>query len=592
MTQTISILPENIANQIAAGEVILRPSSVVKELIENSVDANAKKIQLIIKDSGKTLVQVIDDGMGMSIEDLKLSFQRHATSKLKNFDDLFLLKSKGFRGEALASIAAIASIQATSRRKKDELGKLIKISGGKIGLVEDSVTSVGTSISVKNLFYNVPARRNFLKSDNVELKHIIDEFHRIALAHPEICFVFFQNDSELFKLPISSLQKRIINIFSNKIQEKLIPVEEKTSVAEISGFVIKPDFSKKSRGQQFFFVNNRFIKSPFLNHSIVSAFEGLLSDGFFPGYFIFLKVDPKSIDINIHPTKIEVKFEDEQNLFAILKATVKHSLGMFQVFPSIDFEKDPGLDVPYEYIRKSPKEPPIEVNSSFNPFREEKGVEKISQDSWNNLYSKIESKDLANISEEELQLNLSQSPRVFQLFKKYIITSLRSGLLIINQQRAHQRILYEKFLKSLTSEKMVTQKLIFPTKIKLSKKELVLFDEYHKNLKAIGFIIKLSGSSLEIKSAPSIFNNDNLEDIILNLFSMIDDGNFDSFSKSDFLSKALSNVASIKSGRILSVKEQQILVDDLFACKEFLTCPFNNQIFVTLSKEELDEKLN
>ena len=592
MTQTISILPENIANQIAAGEVILRPSSVVKELIENSVDANAKKIQLIIKDSGKTLVQVIDDGIGMSIEDLKLSFQRHATSKLKNFDDLFLLKSKGFRGEALASIAAIASIQATSRRKKDELGKLIKISGGKIGLVEDSVTSVGTSISVKNLFYNVPARRNFLKSDNVELKHIIDEFHRIALAHPEICFVFFQNDSELFKLPISSLQKRIINIFSNKIQEKLIPVEEKTSVAEISGFVIKPDFSKKSRGQQFFFVNNRFIKSPFLNHSIVSAFEGLLSDGFFPGYFIFLKVDPKSIDINIHPTKTEVKFEDEQNLFAILKAAVKHSLGMFQVFPSIDFEKDPGLDVPYEYIRKSPKEPPIEVNSSFNPFREEKGVEKISQDSWNNLYSKIESKDLANISEDELQLNLSQSPRVFQLFKKYIITSLRSGLLIINQQRAHQRILYEKFLKSLTSEKMVTQKLIFPTKIKLSKKELVLFDEYHKNLKAIGFIIKLSGSSLEIKSAPSIFNNDNLEDIILNLFSMIDDGNFDSFSKSDFLSKALSNVASIKSGRILSVKEQQILVDDLFACKEFLTCPFNNQIFVTLSKEELDEKLN
>lgn len=403
---------------------------------------------------------------------------------------------------------------------------------------------------------------------------------------------FFQNDSELFKLPISSLQKRIINIFSNKIQEKLIPVEEKTSVAEISGFVIKPDFSKKSRGQQFFFVNNRFIKSPFLNHSIVSAFEGLLSDGFFPGYFIFLKVDPKSIDINIHPTKTEVKFEDEQNLFAILKATVKHSLGMFQVFPSIDFERDPALDVPYEYIRKSPKEPPIEVNSSFNPFREEKGVEKISQDLWNNLYSKIESKNLANISEDELQLNLSQSPRVFQLFKKYIITSLRSGLLIINQQRAHQRILYEKFLKSLTSEKMVTQKLIFPIKIKLSKKELVLFDEYHKNLKAIGFIIKLSGSSLEIKSAPSIFNNDNLEDIILNLFSMIDDGNFDSFSKSDFLSKALSNVASIKSGRILSVKEQQILVDDLFACKEFLTCPFNNQIFVTLSKEELDEKLN
>ena len=591
MSKTILLLPENIANQIAAGEVILRPSSVVKELIENSVDANAKTIQLIIKDSGKTLIQVIDDGIGMSPEDLKLSFQRHATSKIKKFDDLFSLKSKGFRGEALASIAAIASIEANSRRKEDEIGKLIKISGGKMNIIEDTVASEGTSISVKNLFYNVPARRNFLKSDNVELRHIIDEFHRIALAHPEICFVFFQNDSELFKLPISSLQKRIINIFSGKIQEKLIPIEEKTTVAEISGFVIKPDFSKKSRGQQFFFVNNRFIKSPFLNHSIVSAFEGLLSDGYFPGYFIFLKVDPKSIDVNIHPTKTEIKFEDEQNLFAILKATVKHSLGIFQVLPSIDFEKDPGLDVPYEYIRKSPKEPPIEVNSAFNPFREEKSIEKMSSSSWENLYSNVESRDSANMTSEELKLNLSESPKVFQLFRKYIITSLRSGLLIINQQRAHQRILYEKFLKTITNNDKVSQKLIFPKKIKLSQKEKVLYNEYSKNLKAIGFVTKLSGSNLEIKSAPSIFNHDDLEDIILSLFSMIDDGNFDSFSKSDLLSKSLSKAASIKSGRVLSVTEQQILVDDLFACKEFLTSPFNHQIFVTLSKEELDEKL-
>ena len=518
MSKTILLLPENIANQIAAGEVILRPSSVVKELIENSVDANAKTIQLIIKDSGKTLIQVIDDGIGMSSEDLKLSFQRHATSKIKKFDDLFSLKSKGFRGEALASIAAIATIEANSRRKEDEIWKLIKISGGKMNIIEDTVASEGTSISVKNLFYNVPARRNFLKSDNVELRHIIDEFHRIALAHPEICFVFFQNDSELFKLPISSLQKRIINIFSGKIQEKLIPVEEKTTVAEISGFVIKPDFSKKSRGQQFFFVNNRFIKSPFLNHSIVSAFEGLLSDGYFPGYFIFLKVDPKSIDVNIHPTKTEIKFEDEQNLFAILKATVKHSLGIFQVLPSIDFEKDPGLDVPYEYIRKSPKEPPIEVNSAFNPFREEKSIEKMSSSSWENLYSNVESRDSANMTSEELKLNLSESPKVFQLFRKYIITSLRSGLLIINQQRAHQRILYEKFLKTITNNDKVSQKLIFPKKIKLSQKEKVLHNEYSKNLKAIGFVTKLSGSNLEIKSAPSLFNHDDLEDIILNLF--------------------------------------------------------------------------
>ena len=592
MSKTISILPENIANQIAAGEVILRPSSVVKELIENSVDANSKNIQLIIKDSGKTLVQIIDDGIGMSSRDLKLSFQRHATSKIKNFEDLFTLKSKGFRGEALASIASIATIEATSRRKKDEIGKLLKISGSKIELLEDCVCSEGTSISVKNLFYNVPARRNFLKSDNVELRHIIDEFHRVALAHPEICFTFFQNNIELFKLPISSLQKRIINIFSPKIQEKLVPIEEKTSVAKISGFIIKPDFSKKSRGQQFFFVNNRFIKSSFLNHSVVSAFEGLLSDGYFPGYFIFLEIDPKMIDINVHPTKTEIKFEDDQNLFAILKATVKHSLGMFQVLPSIDFDKDPGLDIPYEYVKKSPVEPPIEVNSSFNPFKEENETEKISRHSWENIYSKFDSKDSAYISEKELNLNLSQPPKVFQLFKKYIITSLRSGLLIINQQRAHQRVLYEKFLKSITNQKTASQELIFPKKIKLSKKEFVLFEEYQKNLNALGFKIKLSGLNLEIKSAPSFFNHDNLEDIITDLFSMIEEGNFNGFSKVDFLSKALSNVASIKPGRILTVKEQQILVDDLFACKEFLTCPFSHQIFVTLSKEELDEKLN
>ncbi|MEE3035577.1 MAG: DNA mismatch repair endonuclease MutL [Bacteroidota bacterium] len=592
MSNIISILPENIANQISAGEVILRPSSVVKELLENSVDAKANKIQLIVKDSGKTLIQVIDDGIGMSLDDLKLSFHRHATSKIKNVTDLFSLQSKGFRGEALASIASIANVEAKSRTKENEMGNLLKISGGKIESTEDSVTSIGTSICVKNLFYNVPARRNFLKSDMVELRHIIDEFHRLSLAHSEISFVLFQNDSELFKLPVSNLQKRIINIFSNKIQEKLIPVEEKTSVAEISGFIVKPDFSKKSRGQQFFFVNNRFIKSSFLHHSILSAFEGLLSEGYHPGYFIYLKVDPKSIDVNIHPTKIEVKFEDEQNLYAILKATIKHSLGMFQVLPSLDFDKDPGLDVPYEYIKKEPSQPPIEVDSAFNPFKEGKSNEKMSRDSWESLYSSLESTDLVNIPKEELKLDISEGAKVFQLFKKYIVTSLRSGLLIINQERAHRRVLYERFLKSVTKGEKISQELIFPEKFKLSQKEIALFKEYDKNLKAIGFVTKLSGKKLVITSVPSVFQEENIENIVTELFSMIDDGNFDSFSKSDLIAKTLSRVMSVKAGRILSVPEQQILVDDLFACKEFLTCPFNYQIFVTLSREELDEKIN
>lgn len=592
MPNTISLLPEHVANQISAGEVIIRPSSVVKELLENSVDAGAKNIELIIRDSGKTLIQVIDDGIGMSQDDLKLSFQRHATSKINKVEDLFSLESKGFRGEALASIAAIAHVEAKSRIEVNETGNHLKIAGGKIESIEDFVMSKGTSISVNNLFYNIPARRNFLKSDTVELRHIIDEFHRLCLSHPEIQFILYQNNYELFKLTTSSLQKRIISIFSSKIQEKLIPIEEKTSVVEINGFVVKPDFSKKSRGQQFFFVNNRFIKSSFLHHSIVSAFEGLLSDGYHPGYFIYLKVNPKSIDVNIHPTKAEIKFEDEQNLYAILKATIKHSLGMFQVLPSLDFDRDPGLDVPYEYTRKEPVQPPIEVDAAFNPFKQVEGNDKMSRSSWESLYSNLEAADSASMHKEELGLNLSESPKVFQLFKKYIITSLHSGLLILNQERAHQRVLYERFLKSVTKEKKMSQQLIFPQEIELSQKEIALFDEYHENLKAVGFITKLSRKKMEVTAVPSAFNEENIENIIRKVFLMIDDGEFDSFSKSDLIAKILSKAMSIKPGRILSILEQQALADDLFACKEVLVCPFNYRIFVTLSKEELDKKLN
>ena len=587
----INLLPEHIANQIAAGEVIQRPASVVKETLENSIDSGANEIQLIIRDAGKTLIQIIDNGCGMSNNDVEKCFLRHATSKIKKTNDLFAIQTMGFRGEAMASIASISHVELETKLHDKELGTKIIVEGGNIKRKTEHNCKDGTSIKIKNIFFNIPARRKFLKSNNVEMRHIIEEFSRIALSNPNCKMQLIHNEKELFYLEENNFRQRIVSVIGLKNNEYLVPISENTDLVKIDGFICKPEYAKKSRGEQYIFVNKRYIKNYQIQSSISRAFEGLISEKYYPSYFINLKIDPERIDINIHPTKTEIKFDDEQNLFAILKATIKHSLGIFQVLPSIDFEKDPGLDVPYEYIRKSPKEPPIEVNSAFNPFREEKSIEKMSSSSWENLYSNVESRDSANMTSEELKLNLSESPKVFQLFRKYIITSLRSGLLIINQQRAHQRILYEKFLKTITNNDKVSQKLIFPKKIKLSQKEKVLYNEYSKNLKAIGFVTKLSGSNLEIKSAPSIFNHDDLEDIILNLFSMIDDGNFDSFSKSDLLSKSLSKAASIKSGRVLSVTEQQILVDDLFACKEFLTSPFNHQIFVTLSKEELDEKL-
>ena len=414
MADIISLLPDHVANQIAAGEVIQRPASVVKELMENSIDAEATEIQLLINGAGKIMIQVIDNGMGMSSTDVRLAFERHATSKIKSANDLFSIRSKGFRGEALASIAAIAQVEVYTKRAEDEMATCLKISGSNIEDQELSVAPQGTSIAVKNIFYNVPARRNFLKSDKVELRHMIDEFHRVALTHPEVKFTFIQNGSELFDLPAVNFRKRIANIFGNKIEEKLIPVEEMTTVAGIEGFVVKPEFAKKSRGQQFFFVNKRFIKSPFLNHAVTSAFHGLLRDQFYPGYFIYMQIDPKTIDINIHPTKTEIKFEEEQNLYAIIKSMIKHSLGMFQASPVLDFEREPSMDIPYYFQQKaSLKMPSIEVDSSFNPFiNSERDIPKAPKIKLESLYSGLEVPNEKN-ADEDLKLAIEQAPKVF-----------------------------------------------------------------------------------------------------------------------------------------------------------------------------------
>ncbi|MDC1216720.1 DNA mismatch repair endonuclease MutL [Flavobacteriaceae bacterium] len=593
MTNRITLLPDHVANQIAAGEVIQRPASIVKELLENAVDAGSNKIQLIIKDAGKTLVQVIDNGLGMNSSDLHLAFERHATSKINIAEDLFTLKTKGFRGEALASIAAIAHVETHTRQENEEISHCLKIEGSKVIEQTLSTQPIGTSIGVKSLFYNIPARRNFLKSDNVELRHVIDEFQRIALAHPEIKFLFFNNGTEIFDLPEVDFRKRIIDIFGNKLETFLIPVEEKTSLARLTGFVLKPSHARKTRGQQFFFVNNRFIRSHFLNHAVNAAFEGLLSPGYNPGYFLCLELEPKTIDINIHPTKTEVKFEDEQSLYAILRSAIKHSLGIFQVIPTLDFEQNQTMDVPYAFKNKIPATPPIEVDSSFNPFNDSVLRRKPKTEEWEGLYSKIQSIQTDETTSSNTLLEVPQTIRVFQLFSKYIVCPLKTSMLLIDQNRAHQRVLYERFLRAITSKKGVSQQLLFPLIIELNLKQKQQFKGSEEILDALGFDMKLNKNTIEVIGAPEQCPPIKIESVIETLLSETDQ-DFDDqhFSFADQVAKSMAKSLAINSGEILKLDEQQRLLDDFFGCKETTVSPFNKQIFITLDKGEIDQKLS
>lgn len=594
MNSRIALLPDHVANQIAAGEVIQRPASVVKELLENAVDAQAQTIQLIIKDAGKTLIQVIDDGMGMNSTDIRLAFERHATSKINVADDLFALDTKGFRGEALASIAAIAHVETHTRTAEDEVSHFLKIEGSKVIDQTLSTQPKGTSIAVKSLFYNIPARRNFLKSDNVELRHVIDEFQRVALAHPEIKFLFYNNGSELFDLPPVSLRKRICGIFGSKWDKQLVPSEEATTLAQLKGFVVKPEFAKKTRGQQFFFVNNRFIKSPFLNHAVATAFEGLLRPGYHPGYFLYLAVDPKTIDINIHPTKTEIKFEEEQSIYAILRSAVKHSLGVFQVMPTLDFDHSTNLDVPYAFKEKVPSAPPIEVNSSFNPFYTQDTPTKKQKEAWTDVLSGVQIVSTSQPIQKEALMQVPQSTRVFQLFLKYIVCPLQTRMLLIDQARAHQRVLYERFLSSITNKKGLSQQLLFPTAIELNPQQVEVYDQNKDILESLGFQMKLKKDKiLEILGSPEHCPASKIEELIETLLSDAgEERSVEHLSQADQIAKTLAKSLAIKSGEPLESEEQQSLLDDFFGCKETSISPFNKPIFITLEKTEIEQKLN
>lgn len=617
MSSIIQLLPDHVANQIAAGEVVQRPASVVKELLENAIDAKATDIKLIVKDAGKTLIQVIDNGLGMSVTDARLCFERHATSKIRNAEDLFDLHTKGFRGEALASIAAIAHVELKTKQDQEELGHHIIIEGSKFVSQEVAVLPKGTSFLVKNLFFNIPARRNFLKSETVEMKHIVDEFQRVALAHPSIYFTLIHNGSENFNLPSSNYRQRIVNMLGGKTNEKLVPVSEDTEIVTISGFIGKPEYAKKSRSEQFFFVNDRFIKSGYLHHAIMSAYDGLLREGNQPSYFLYLKVPPHTIDINIHPTKTEIKFDDEQALYAILRSSVKHSLGQFNVAPILDFERDPNLDTPYEYKNKGTDAPLIQVDANFNPFADEKTIKsssnsyassgnytkKDTSNSWESLYVDLrqdtrevesisfESEEVTGLFFESKETEITPS-RTYQIHKKYIVSSIKSGMLVVDQNKAHQRILYEQYLTNITVKKASSQQLLFPLELHFSIEEMSFIKELLPSLENTGFIfdgmhkdgIHITGIPVSIQeSEVSIL----LEELINGLQNDIPES---TFSLNDGIAKTMAKSLAVKTGTYLTELEQENLVNGLFACKDPNVSPFNKPTFITISVEDLDKK--
>lgn len=615
MSGIIHVLPDHVANQIAAGEVVQRPASVVKELLENAVDAQASDIKLVIKDAGKSLVQVIDNGIGMTEDDARLCFERHATSKIRQAEDLFALHTKGFRGEALASIAAIAHVEVKTKQDQQELGVHICIEGSKFISHEPAVLPTGTSFLVKNLFYNIPARRNFLKSDVVEFKHILEEFQRVAMAHPAIHFTLIHNGSELYNLPASNLRQRIVGLFMGKTNEKLVPVQEETDLVQIQGFASKPEFAKKSRGEQFFFVNDRYIKSGYLHHAVLAAYEGLLPEGAQPSYFLYLQVPPHTIDINIHPTKTEIKFDDEQALYAILRSTIKHSLGQFNVAPVLDFDRDANLDTPYHFKNKSAAAPTIDVDGNFNPFESPAptysrtasySTAKPDTSHWDNLYVGLQqdtqsvfAANAHRFENEEITAALFEEPneetaasKPYQLQRKYIVSPIKSGIVIIDQQRAHQRILYEQLLTNMTVEQVHSQQLLFPLSLSFSVQEIQLLADLQPALQVLGFVfgagkpdeLVVSGipAQLAQTAVPAV-----LESLLADLAEGIPGA---SFSTNDTIAKSMARSMAIKSGAYLTELEQENLVNSLFACKDAAVSPFQKPTYITISLGDIDKK--
>ena len=611
MADIIQLLPDSVANQIAAGEVIQRPASVVKELAENAVDAQADRITVNIKDAGKTLIQIIDNGTGMSETDARLAFERHSTSKIQNADDLFAIKTMGFRGEALASIAAIAHVELKTKQARQEIGTHIQIEGSKVISQEPTSCITGSNFAIKNLFYNVPARRKFLKSNTAEFGHIINEFQRVALANPDIEFKLYHNESEVYILPKSNIRQRIVSIYGKKINHNLIPLETNTSIVSIKGFIGKPENAKKKPGEQFFFINNRYMRNPYLNKAILNAYEQILPPDTIPSYFLYLEADPATIDVNIHPTKTEIKFENQQAIWQILHASVKESLGKNNIVPSIDFDQEQSFDIPVISKDTQINTPRIDVDPTFNPFKNNKftskgqkstkfSLEKDNLTNWENLYQGFEKENkpddefsvLSNLGTQTTINDNKQGENVFHFKNKYILTPVKSGLMIIDQKKAHERILFEKFMHSLKTNMAVTQKTLFPKTIELDAKDHELLLSLKDEMTALGFDMDdFGGHAVIVNGMPADSGNQEPAQIIDKFLNEYLSGETDSKQLAkESIAKALAKASAISSNQPLTPEEMREMIDLLFACEQPNYSPFGKKIVTIIQTEEIEKR--
>ncbi|MCF2445714.1 DNA mismatch repair endonuclease MutL [Dyadobacter sp. CY345] len=617
----IQLLPDSIANQIAAGEVVQRPASVVKELLENAIDAKAGNIQVILREAGRTLIQIIDDGIGMSETDARMSFERHATSKIRQSEDLFRIRTMGFRGEALASIAAIAQVELRTRQADNELGTLIRIEGSEIKTQEAAACIPGTSFSVKNLFYNVPARRNFLKSNSVEMRHILDEFQRIALAHPEVGFTLHHNDTEVFNLAPGKLVRRIIDIYGRAYREQLAFCQEDTSYISVRGYIGKPEFARKTRGEQFFFVNDRYIKHNYMHHAVTSAFDGTIPDGSHPFYVLFIEIDPSHIDINIHPTKTEIKFDDERSVYAIIMAAVKKAVGVYNLSQSIDFEDN------INFLNPSPSDQnhdniprTVMPDWAAQSRHAENGPSKTNLTNWNKLFEGLQntddrSRELAAFemnsttvsrptSYEEQPMTIASKVNrmasevisapesdavLFQLHNRYILSQVKDGIMLIDQKAAYERILYERYRKMLTNRNGACQQLLFPKTIRLTHSDMQLVNETKKEIRSLGFEFDEFGNNeLIIRGIPADLPEESEQDLFEELVEQLKQSYSDlKLNKPESLSRSLARRFSVRYAVKLSFLEIHTLIDQLFASTDPNRTPSGEAIIVLLTMDKL-----
>ena len=612
MSDLIKLLPDHIANQIAAGEVIQRPGSVVKELLENSIDAGATRIDVNIKDAGKTLIQIVDNGKGMSPADAVLCFARHATSKVSKAEDLFALATKGFRGEALASVAAIAHVEMKTREEGAEVGRRMVVEGSEIKTNEEAVVPKGTSFEIKNLFFNVPARRNFLKSEKVEFGHISDEFERVALAHPDIQFTLIHNGTELFHLAPTVLRKRIVDVLGKKSNDRLVPIDESTDIVSLHGFVLKPEFARKTRGQQFFFVNDRFFKSSYFNHALNKAFEGLVPDKCFPGYFLYMKVDPAKIDVNVHPTKTEIKFEEEKFIYSILLSSVRQALGKYNIAPTLDFEQETSFDIPHSMRSQPAVEPQIRVNPEYNPFKggatgsgtgksssnfshaiKEQGFgsERASQSDWENFY-KIEENEIPAEPSRIIEEDTAATFGSFIVKAPYILSPSKSGFMVIHARRAIERMVYDTIINSFISKPIESQQLLFPIQKELSKQEAVNWLENASVLNQLGFVGEIKDDELNLHAVPTVLEEETLSGSVDRILETLAHKEVEKGELAHELVGAIARSAAMKKLELSNKDQIQALIEQLFQCENHAYSPSNKKIIDTLDMSIIENKFN